>query len=524
MKNFKKVITLASAIMTAVSAMSISAMAAETPAVGFENGSHAASVANPLTRSNDTYNNETSHWAEAYINTMTENNIMEGYSDGSLYPEQNVTRAEYAKMFSLSAGLNTEIESSVSFTDVQENNWAYKYVRAMQDHIPSVSTSKFEPDQYLTRIDMVMSLSYFNIDSNTISGDQFTDTASLSSLQKKYLNYAVDNKYINGYSDSTFKPNGSITRAEAAAFLSRVFFSDNANIQDQVIRTAEKTEANKKLISSGMRGYTLKVYNNLREANDGILITNDIQYPLRVDFSNYTDKNSEFVMKVFYDYKEVTFKLNENYSSTYKFNLDSMETIKLPLYIDDNIKLDDNLHKLTVAFFADADSHVADADAETDFYGICLDYEIKKPNASNNFDNVPEYSDCTVLKNIQYSGILINDDAAPSETKALFLPDNMLKCKKGESIELSSYMGNIDKTTSDYLMILLYDWRQVLINDTNIFCNVKEGLAYNRFSLSVPDEVGKYEICAICVSNPFTHVDDRDFAPQYSNRFTIDVN
>lgn len=61
MKKFKKVIALAMAAMTAISAMSMSAMAAETPDVEFENSSHSASsasIANPLARSNDTYNYE----------------------------------------------------------------------------------------------------------------------------------------------------------------------------------------------------------------------------------------------------------------------------------------------------------------------------------------------------------------------------------------------------------------------------------------------------------------------------------
>ena len=36
---------------------------------------------------------------------------------------------------------------------------------------------------------------------------------------KKYIEYGVDKGYINGYTDGTFKPDGTVTRAEFSKIL-----------------------------------------------------------------------------------------------------------------------------------------------------------------------------------------------------------------------------------------------------------------------------------------------------------------
>ena len=50
----------------------------------------------------------------------------------------------------------------------------------------------------------------------------FYDTAALSEVQKSAITYAVDKGIVKGYSDNTFKPDNTITRAEFATMVCRL--------------------------------------------------------------------------------------------------------------------------------------------------------------------------------------------------------------------------------------------------------------------------------------------------------------
>lgn len=54
----------------------------------------------------------------------------------------------------------------------------------------------------------------------------FTDSEHISPELKKYVLIAYKNNLISGYSDNTFKPQGKLTRAEAAALLFKVLKSE----------------------------------------------------------------------------------------------------------------------------------------------------------------------------------------------------------------------------------------------------------------------------------------------------------
>ena len=53
--------------------------------------------------------------------------------------------------------------------------------------------------------------------------NMFSDSSSISDPAKKYVAVAVEQGLISGYDDSTFRGQSTITRAEAAAMLSRAF-------------------------------------------------------------------------------------------------------------------------------------------------------------------------------------------------------------------------------------------------------------------------------------------------------------
>ena len=59
-------------------------------------------------------------------------------------------------------------------------------------------------------------------DSNHDKLDKYSDKNKVSSWALNSVEGIIEKGYMNGYEDKTFRPNNSITRAEAVVTLSRV--------------------------------------------------------------------------------------------------------------------------------------------------------------------------------------------------------------------------------------------------------------------------------------------------------------
>ena len=67
----------------------------------------------------------------------------------------------------------------------------------------------------------------------------FSDVES-NKWYAEYIKFAVENKWINGYSDGTFRPNNSITRDEAAKILARAIQLSTHNQEQTLFSDIEK--------------------------------------------------------------------------------------------------------------------------------------------------------------------------------------------------------------------------------------------------------------------------------------------
>ncbi len=468
--------------------------------------------------------NVDAHWSDTEMNVLVENNILNGYGNGDLSPDRKVTRAEYAKMFVELTGLDNFVTDNIGgFTDVSANHWAYNYINIIKDIIPNDSMNFF-PDEELKRIDMVYTLSYFLNDINSANNfsrnPSFTDTGALSNIQKICLNYAVDNEYINGYPDNEFKPNSGLTRAEAATFLYKVFFRKNNDMTSHIKYIDKKTASMNIALSHELTGTSLKVYNTVKDEHDGLILTENIDYPLNILFSNFTGVDGEFMLKVFYDYKEIDFKVANEFVSEYVFDLSSPSTIVMPLFLSDEIRLDDYSHKLTVVVFAGTNQYACDYETVTNSYGQCLDYEIRRSQTpSNNYMAQDYLIDSNSISDINFSGFVINDDI--DNAASVKKPPTGINATPGEKIDLNLLMGNVDDF-SEYAAIVFMDWEAVDINGSSPLLLKTQGLSQQNFTLKAPETPGKYEICGILISNPFNNIPRSSFYyTEYAYRFTL---
>lgn len=177
-----------------------------------------------------------SHWAYSVIDEASDDGIMNGKAAGVFAPNATLTRAEYATML-----YNLAPESDVmklvhgstadnGLYDVDGNAWYADTVSwAVARGVFKNNDGSFSPNRTITREEMAVATYEFlhkYCDGKFVLDSiykGFTDDAAFSSSANRDKVYIlVNNGVIAGKSDGSFDPQGSLTRAEAAAMAVRV--------------------------------------------------------------------------------------------------------------------------------------------------------------------------------------------------------------------------------------------------------------------------------------------------------------
>ena len=150
-----------------------------------------------------------------------------GYPDSTFGPSRSLTRAETAAIFARLLDLDVS-KTSTSYTDVPTDLWSAGYISAVSNYglMKGYVDGSFNPEGSITRAEFAtIAARYFKIErSNSVTAikDYFTDTDD--SWAKSTIDEVHRYGIINGYSDGTFKPNNSISRAEAVTMINRMLY------------------------------------------------------------------------------------------------------------------------------------------------------------------------------------------------------------------------------------------------------------------------------------------------------------
>ncbi len=160
------------------------------------------------------------HWAKSNILVMHERGIINGFTDGTFRPENNVTRAEFVKM--LVAALKLEIGGAVQFDDVLPEDWHYAYIATAYNRgiVTGVGTG-FNPDGAITRQDASVIVYRAIMAGAEDTGVTFNDEDVIADYAKAAV-AALSAKGIILGSDGFFNPTNNMTRAEAATIIQRI--------------------------------------------------------------------------------------------------------------------------------------------------------------------------------------------------------------------------------------------------------------------------------------------------------------
>ncbi len=175
-----------------------------------------------------TFNDVTAEfWGKKYIEAMASKGVINGIPDGSYDPNGKVTRAQFAKMLTIVAGLYDE-NADVGFTDVNKKDWFYKYVAsaAKAGIILGYPDGSFDPDMYISRQDMAVMVSRVIGNSTLENADgilDFVDKSEVSAYAKNSVAIIVRSEIMKGKPGRIFDPKGDATRAEAAVVIYNYF-------------------------------------------------------------------------------------------------------------------------------------------------------------------------------------------------------------------------------------------------------------------------------------------------------------
>lgn len=166
------------------------------------------------------------HWAHPSITKLSNLKIVNGYSDNTYKPEQQVTRAQAAKILAhaIKAPLNTKYKPA--YQDVPATHWAYQEIAALTEKGIFSNTTKFNPNNYLTRAEMskILTKGYRIIVDNNHEVS-FKDVSSRE-WSHPFITTLAEVQISRGYSPLYYKPAMEVTRAQMAVFLDRAIAFD----------------------------------------------------------------------------------------------------------------------------------------------------------------------------------------------------------------------------------------------------------------------------------------------------------
>lgn len=153
--------------------------------------------------------------------TDTHTAYIYGYPDGTVRPESPITRAEVVEV--LQRIYPHSLETVSKFSDVPNNEWysASIGILTAAGKLKGYPDGSFRPTRAITRAEFISLVSRFATPTDTSSaGASFSDIAG--NWAEESIRAAAAAGWIFGYPDGTFRPNQSITRAEAMTVLNRI--------------------------------------------------------------------------------------------------------------------------------------------------------------------------------------------------------------------------------------------------------------------------------------------------------------
>lgn len=170
-------------------------------------------------------------WAGRQIEVLAAKGIINGKKDGVFAPQDNVTRAEFAKLLIEALDLDSETATN-KFSDVKDGDWFAPYVAAAAEQgiINGRTATTFVPNATITRAEMATMVARAlkatagvkEVEDVKAALASFSDASSVHATLEAGVALASSKGLIIG-ANGKFRPNDTANRAEAAVIIYRAF-------------------------------------------------------------------------------------------------------------------------------------------------------------------------------------------------------------------------------------------------------------------------------------------------------------
>ncbi|MHA6532222.1 S-layer homology domain-containing protein [Paenibacillus sp. BAC0078] len=168
------------------------------------------------------------HWAQNTIEKWLDKGLLKGFENGSVKPDQSITRAEFMtivnRSFEIASLFDKKEVPNITFSDVSSTSWAYKEVAmAVGAGYIQGYNNEARPNAQITRQEaavIISRLMKFELTQNTTEAlAGFSDRGEVAAWSAGSVTAAINAGYMKGYPDGSFKPKRSLTRAEAVTLI-----------------------------------------------------------------------------------------------------------------------------------------------------------------------------------------------------------------------------------------------------------------------------------------------------------------
>ncbi len=159
------------------------------------------------------------NWAKEAVYALYNKGIVSGTGENKFSPSSSLLREQIAKILCLAMELSPA-QGASHFSDVNPNEWYAPYVNALFEKgvIKGKTEEKFGVGEEVTREELCTMIyrAMPEIFKGEYSEVSFSDNVNIADYSKEAVKALAGEKIVNGYSDGSFLPKNSCTRAEAA--------------------------------------------------------------------------------------------------------------------------------------------------------------------------------------------------------------------------------------------------------------------------------------------------------------------
>lgn len=144
-----------------------------------------------------------------------------GYPDDTIRPDGDMTRAEAISVVARLQKLDLSDKSSKIYKDAKADMWYNGAINAAyrEGYLLEKEGENIRPNDKITRAELAELISHIDKKNNSLA--PFEDVKGHKF--EAAINQAYGNERIKGYPDGTFKPDNTITRAEVATMLNKLY-------------------------------------------------------------------------------------------------------------------------------------------------------------------------------------------------------------------------------------------------------------------------------------------------------------